>query len=200
MKKTITLVLLLLVSISALAQEPETRTDADEDWIATVEQFLRADKVPKQAFKRTWEAVPVQSIRLVRSGPGSEIEGFYPDYELTLHCATEESAEELGSYLYGPIDYIGKADVKMVGEFSSALTLSDFARLAILAEEFEVYAGMKVYPKSTVPEDPHTFLEIQMKDGSKHTLSEWGWQSPVEVWAFCSVIDKIWADRLNEAR
>lgn len=181
MKKTISAALLLIASICAIAQEPDTPQEPGADWMETVDQFLRAEPVPKQAFERTWAALPIESIRLARSGPKEEIDGFYPEYEIVLSCATEESAASLGSFEYGPIEYQGKSNVERIGEFHSALTLSDFARLAILAEKWSVYEGMKDYPETMVKENPHTLLEVVMKNGEKHTLSEWGWQAPVEA-------------------
>ena len=190
-------VLVLLASL--VGQEPTAAAQEEEPWVTGTREFNERDLVPPQELEAMWKVFPISSIRLARSRPEGEIEGFYPEYDIRIDCASEESATSLGSFELGPVTYTGKSDVQMIGEYHSALTIADFSRLALLMHDFEVLEGMKDYPKR-LEESPHTLLEITMKSGKVHRMSEWGSKAPVGVWAFTCVIDKIWADRLNESR
>ena len=199
MKVLSILVVFIVASGIGAFQEPGGEEQSEPKWVTQTKESLAMPLAPPSQFERDWKIFPFQSIRLIRTGPEGETEGFYPDYEIMLSAGTKESAEALGTISLGPIKYIGHESVEMIGERGSALTYGDYARLCLLAEEIDLIGGMKAYPKRS-DSDPNTRLEIVMKNGETITMSEWGWQAPVGVWAFCCSIDKIWADRVNEAR
>ena len=194
MKKFSTLLVFLTASVLGVLQEPGGKEQSEPEWVTHTKLSLAMTLVPPSQFEEDWSILPVQSIRLSRSGPGGKAEGFYPEYEISLSVATKESKKALGTNQLGPIKYNGIKDVEMIGERGSALTYGDFARLCLLAEEIGLLEGMKSYPKRS-DIDPHTTLEFVMKSGETVKMSEWGWQAPAGVWALCCSIDKIWADR-----
>lgn len=194
--------IVLLVSILGVGslQDPAEKLKDGREWVEQTRGFLSVTfRGPPSRFEEQWDNLPIQSIRLARSRPKGYAEGFYPEYEITLSVATEESAKALGSFVLGPISYTGKSSVAEIGERESALAFGDYARLCLLAEEIDLFDAMKSYPQR-FKEDPHTMLEIKLRSGETFTMSEWGFQASVGTWAFCCAIDKIWADRLNEAR
>ena len=151
---------------------PGTQSDSSRA-IAAMYRFLNEPGVSVESLDAIIARLPYDSIFLRRD----PCFGTCPMYEATL-------------YKNGRARYHGERFVERLGDYTGEVTVQDYARLSYLLDRL----GFMSLPDSfSVPytDLPGATLAAHRNPGGFHSVSDYGYVGPVELWAMREVFDGI---------
>jgi hypothetical protein len=214
MNRLLCLAFLLTTSASCASQAaglaPEEHSASNQDeaeppaWVQQARAFHAGKrKVVPGAFKRQWESLPIASIELTLHESTEESRRVDPVYTLLLSVPTADTAEEVSDaaglqpWEVGRIAYEGRKNVAHLGDFGSAVTLYEYTRLCLLAQEIDLLDRMR--NRGEKGKGASSTLTISTTEGEILVWHDVEDLEAMDVFAFACSVDWVWAQRIRES-